>query len=66
MANTKQVTNAKRQPESTVAANFLTELENGIGILRKASPPDQERIDSLVRLTVEVREYIAHKDDTAA
>ena len=61
-----KVTDVKRQPESMVAANFLVELENGIGMLRKATPPDQERIDRLVRLTVEVREYIAHKDDTAA
>jgi hypothetical protein len=46
---------------ATVAADFLAEVERGIGILRNASRLDQERIDRLVRLTVEVREYIARE-----
>lgn len=46
---------------ATLAADFLAEIEKGIEILRKVSPPDQERIDRLVRLTVEVREYIARE-----
>jgi hypothetical protein len=44
---------------TTLAVAFLAEIEQGIKILRKVSPPDQDRIDRLVRLTVEVRKYIA-------
>ena len=53
----------KPDENATLAADFLAELEEGIEILRRASPPDQERIDRLVRLTVEVREYIARRQD---
>src|SRR5208282_966077 len=44
---------------TTLAVAFLAEIEQGIKILRKVSPADQDRIDRLVRLTVEVRKYIA-------
>ncbi len=46
---------------ATVAADFLAEIERGIEILRNVSRLDQERIDRLVRLAVEVREYIARE-----
>ncbi len=45
----------------TLATNFLVELEDGVKILRRVSPPDQERIDRLARLIVEVRVYIAQQ-----
>ena len=45
--------------DANLAGRFLAELENGIKTLRNVSPPDQVRIDRLVRLMVEVREYIA-------
>jgi hypothetical protein len=36
---------------TTLAAALLAEIEQGIKILRKVSPPDQDRLDRLVRLT---------------
>jgi hypothetical protein len=47
--------------DATLAERFLEELEDGVRVLRLASPPDQARIDYVVHLAVEVREYIARK-----